>query len=129
MATGMRIAILMETVILFGPATLVLFLSPIGLIAALDSTVLTFVTLAGMTFGGAVGLYCAISLAAHSMDSDHTLPSRKFLSFGLGAGFVACVLALTYSLHDNLAIVVFGGPMVGAIHLLWINRRHFQHVA
>jgi len=123
-----RIGILVETLILFGPATLVLFLAPIGLLAALDSGPHVFLIMLGLTIGGSFGLFSVLHLASNAIDPKHRLPHLRVLSLSIALGIGTCI-GILYNSRDLWSVAIFVAPLVGVSHLLWLCRRHFAHAA
>jgi len=116
--------VLLEIVALFGPATLFLFLGPIGAVAFFANPSGESALLVTTVVLGFWGLFTVLHLAAHVLDSEHRLPSRKALLFGIGAGVVACTLAMWVVRDTPWMIAVFFGPVIGAAHLLYLSRTH-----
>jgi hypothetical protein len=122
MGAARRMLILLEVIVLVAPATLLLFLSPIGILAGMGSSIFMSLLLAVSAIAGAFGLVSILHLAAHIIDDSHRLPAINTLIAGVSAGVVACVLQIAFSKLNFVTTAIFGGPVIGAAHLLWMVR-------
>jgi predicted small integral membrane protein len=118
-----RIAVLAETVALFGPAALVLLLAPIGVLAAFGSSASLSALLVTVCLAGGVGLYMVLNLAAHVVDNAHSLPQRRYVLAGITCGVVALLATAWLQPKTPWFLAMVAGPIVGSVHLLWLNRR------
>jgi len=118
-----RVAVLAETLALFGPITLVLFMAPIGVLAALGGGHASAALLVALALAGGIGLYMVLNLAAHAVDATHSLPATPYVLLGVALGLGAALVVLWLEPKTPWLLAVVVGPLVGSAHLLWLNRR------
>lgn len=126
-----RMLLIMEILILCGPA---LYLLCIGVVAFPS---FVFMTIAGdqkgylwslMIFSGVWGLISLTSVASHVISGGRRWPGRPIQWFGVGMGFTACTIGLFISFHyaAPVMLVIFPGPIVVAVHLLYLSKNGAQ---
>lgn len=121
-----RLMIVLEVVALFGPSTLLLFLSPVAVFVSLDDPFIASSFLA-ISVAGGYGLYTAINLAARVLDPEHRL--LKHWRIGVAAGVLACLGWIAMAGFERFAVILGTAPIVGALHLSWINICRGPHAA
>jgi hypothetical protein len=117
-----RALILLEVVVLFAPATMLLLLGPIGVFAALGQSLPLGLVLMVWVALGAFGGYAVLNLTAHALDSSHALPTRRLLNAACGCGVAACLVGLWTMGRSFWSWPIFGAPILGVAHLLYLAK-------
>jgi len=128
MRTAVRQSLLLaEVIVLFGPATILLGASPLGFLAALESSHQEAIVVATLAVAGGVGIIAVIKFVLHTLDPDESLPPMKRYFGALIVGSAACAGALIFTGFSLASVSIFVAPIVGAAHLAWLARREFGH--
>jgi len=83
-----------------------------------------FIVISG---AGAYGLFSVINLTAHLIDNEHRLPKTAWVLGGVLTGIAVCISIMVSMHFEPFAIIVFGAPSLGGIHLVWLYCREIQH--
>jgi hypothetical protein len=121
MRTIQRLTVVLELVILFGPATILLFMAPIGLIGAAHAGAIFLVMTAAAVLLGGFSLYVCMHLAAHALDENHPVPSLWVVALAWVSGAGAFLSAGIYVRFEPLILLIITLPILGGAHLTWLS--------
>ncbi|WP_447528444.1 hypothetical protein [Vreelandella sp. TE19] len=127
MKPPLKILLLMEVIICFGPALLILVMGFVVIPVAFQSLVdghATGAYILAMLIGGCFGMAALISLVVKILEPDlRTLLPRKillFMSFGMLALIGFLIMAGKGGVSWQLGIASL--PLVASIHLIYVGR-------
>jgi hypothetical protein len=119
-----RVLLLGEVVVLFGPATLLWALSPLGFLDSLGSSPQRALSIGALVIAGAYGIFSVVHIILRILDTEYDLPPLGLLIGGLATGCVACLGAFALIGRHPETLVILVPPIIGAAHFAWlaINR-------
>ncbi|MNN79688.1 hypothetical protein D3C81_1963530 [compost metagenome] len=76
-----------------------------------------------MILCGAWGAFSLANLAWHALSKESNWPGRPIQWFGIATGVAACILGLANLADSKIMLVVFSGPIIATVHLLYLSKR------
>jgi hypothetical protein len=77
-----------------------------------------------MIICGTWGSISLINLALHVLRKI-SWSGKRIQWFGLTLGIIACSIAIVMT-KDKFMMLVYSGPIIAVVHLLYISKRHAQ---
>lgn len=127
-----RFFILLETVVCFGPITLLLGMSiiliPMAILEALKGNFILLPSIV-LVFFGFMGLFAVISLILHMFEPNKIFLSRKKLFIFTGAGITALITAIPITSISGYGYFIVLMPLLATAHFFYLSRAVWQLAA